>query len=240
MTKNHDYIKLYRLLEKAAVLSSKYSGGYSERFLSAEEFHSGLSESIKVLKAGDTYEINKLYLWFAPTSDWNDYIGQEGEKLANEIFSLLSEIKDTLEICNLVDLINDYQNAVNSVINAFKVKYNRTDLITAYRQDKLYSKEGDIKEHGIKQYSFHGIGLRSTFNDNSVVDFDFAFIPEQRHDGFDLWRLRDFITNQPSKYEKFLDKQKLENDFNNLIEKGIIVKPDIEFSTALYFFKSDL
>jgi hypothetical protein len=240
MSEKQKLENLYGLLEKAETLASEYSGGYSHNFLSAEEFYSALSESIKKLKGGDIDEINKLYLWFAPTCDWDDFITQDGEELANELFGLLADLKKSLKIYSIFDLIMDYQNAANKVMTAFKQKYKRTDLLSAYRHDKIFPQVGEILEYGIIRYAFHGIGLHSTFNDNSTVDFDFAFIPEQRNDGFDLWRLSEFISDQPEKYKKYLDKQKLANDFNNLIEREIILKPDVEFSTTLYFFKGDL
>jgi hypothetical protein len=108
------------------------------------------------------------------------------------------------------------------------------------RHDKIYPLVGKLKGHHIKRYAFHGIGLAVDFDDNTSVDFDFAYFPAQRHDGFDLWRLGEFVSTRPEKYGKYLDKKKLEDDFNRLIERGIIVNPDISPSTMLYFFKSAL
>jgi hypothetical protein len=42
------------------------------------------------------------------------------------------------------------------------------------------------------------------------------------------------------KYKKYLDNKKLEEDFNRLIERKAIVKPDINPCTELYFFQSSL
>ncbi|MBK9490030.1 MAG: hypothetical protein IPO07_15580, partial [Haliscomenobacter sp.] len=67
---------------------------------------------------------------------------------------------------------------------------------------------------------------------NTSVDFDFAFLPEQRHDGFDLWRLGEFVSSN-RQIQKYLDKEKLEEDFNKLIERKAIVKPVINPSTSL-------
>jgi hypothetical protein len=88
--------KLYGLLDNAKRLSSEFSGGYSNHFLSAEEFHLALSESISKLKSGDTSEIDRQYFWFALTCDWDDLIGKDGQTLANEIFELLSDIRKTI------------------------------------------------------------------------------------------------------------------------------------------------
>jgi hypothetical protein len=72
------------------------------------------------------------------------------------------------------------------------------------------------------------------------VDFDFAYFPEPRQDGFDLWRLTNFIQNQCNKYPDYNDKEKIEREFNELIQNGIIAKPKLEDSTTLYFFKNTL
>ena len=137
----------------------------------------------------------------------------------------------------IVSLIFDYQKAIEKVLTAFKNKFNRSDLLTACRSDKIIPKSGAIVEYGIKHYNFHGIGINATFEDNSSVDFDFAFLPDQRNDGFDLWRLSEFVVSQPTKYPSYANNENLEVEFNKLILDKIIIKPD---STSLYFFKEAL
>lgn len=232
--------RLLKLLDEAEKLAEQFSGGYSNNFLSAQEFHSALRDSLNELKAGDTDQMNDLWLWFAPTCDWDDFIQKDGEDLANEIYPLLTELRKSFKVYTLVDLITDYQENVERVMNAFKQEFNRIDLLTAYRHDKIYPQVGSLKKYHIKRYAFHGIGLADVFDDNTSVDFDFAFLPEQRYDGFDLWRLGEFVSSRPDKYKKYLDKEKLEKDFNSLVESGVIVKPDCEPSTTLYFFLSSL
>jgi hypothetical protein len=240
MTDNPKLERLYLLLDRAEELASEFTGGYSDHFFSAQEFHAALADSIAKLKLGDTDQLNNLWLWFAPSYDWDDFTHQDGQDLANEIFPLLTDVKKSLNVHTVIDLIIDYQKNVEKVMQAFKQEFNRTDLLTAYRHDKIYPQVGKLKKHHIKRYAFHGIGLAVDFEDNTSVDFDFAFLPEQRHDGFDLWRLGGFVSSRPDKYKKYLDKKKLEDDFNRLIEKGIIVNPDVSPSTTLYFFKSSL
>jgi hypothetical protein len=235
MTDNSKLELLYIQLYKAEKLASQFTGGYSDHFFSAQEFHAALADSIAKLKSGETDQLNRLWLWFAPSYDWDDFTHQEGQDLANEIFSLLTDLKKTLNVYTIIDLITDYQKNVENVMEAFKQEFSRTDLLAAYRHDKIYPQVGKLKKHHIKRYAFHGIGLAVDFDDNTSVDFDFAFLPEQRHDGFDLWRLGGFVSSHANKYKKYLDKKKLEDDFNSLIEKGIIVKPDVSPSTSLYF-----
>ena len=72
---------------------SKYEGGYSGEYLSAQEFHKDLKSSIADYINGDDSKLNEFYIWFAPTSLWDDFVGKEGENLANEIFEIVSKLK---------------------------------------------------------------------------------------------------------------------------------------------------
>ncbi len=90
MTASIDHTKLIELLDKAEKLADEFQGGYSGQFLSAEEFHQALFDSINKLKQGDNTQLNKLHIWFLPTSCWDDFIGRDGQDLVNEISSLLS------------------------------------------------------------------------------------------------------------------------------------------------------
>lgn len=84
--------KLIDLLYRAKELSSQFSGGYGNEFFSAEEFHIALTESIERYVLGDSSELEKLYIWFLPTSCWDDFIGRDGQDLANEICSIIPKI----------------------------------------------------------------------------------------------------------------------------------------------------
>ena len=69
---------LFKLLDEAQELAGKYTGGYSNTFLSAKEFNIALTESIIKLKNGDKKQLNRLHIWFAPTCTWDDFIGNTG------------------------------------------------------------------------------------------------------------------------------------------------------------------
>ena len=92
MTTPNDDTTLLNLLDKAEQLASEFQGGYSGQFLSAEEFHTALSENISKLKQGDRTQLDRLHLWFLPTSCWDDFVGKDGQDLANEISGLLSKL----------------------------------------------------------------------------------------------------------------------------------------------------
>lgn len=85
--------RLLKLLDKSEKIAANYTGGYSGDLLSAEEFHSELATAISKYRNGDDTQLDLFYLWFAPTCAWDDFIGSEGENLANEIFELLVNMK---------------------------------------------------------------------------------------------------------------------------------------------------
>jgi hypothetical protein len=91
--KETDKIKLTSLLDKAEKILCQYSGGYSKDFFSAEEFHIALIDSINCLRNGDNSQIEKLFIWFMPTSCWDDFVGTEGLDLGNEIFEILNNYR---------------------------------------------------------------------------------------------------------------------------------------------------
>lgn len=80
------------MLDSAEKLASEFSGGYSGQFLSAEEFHLALTDSISRLKQGDRTQLDELNLWFLPTSCWDDFVGRDGQELANEISDILIKL----------------------------------------------------------------------------------------------------------------------------------------------------
>ena len=89
MTRETDKKKLIDLLDKAEHLAGQFSGGYSGQFLSAEEFHMALVDSITKLKSGDSSQLDKLNIWFLPTSCWDDFVGRDDQDLANQISDIL-------------------------------------------------------------------------------------------------------------------------------------------------------
>ncbi len=89
---SHNETYLFNLIDKAEQLAGDFQGGYSGHFFSAEEFHQELLLSIEKLKKGDKTQIEKLNIWFLPTSCCDDFIGEEGQNLADDISELLSKL----------------------------------------------------------------------------------------------------------------------------------------------------
>ena len=94
MGKDANIELLTGLLDEAAILSSRFKGGFSNRFLSAEDFHPALLESIARIKAGDHSAIHGLWIFFAPTCSWDDFIGSDGAELGNKIFGILEQLQN--------------------------------------------------------------------------------------------------------------------------------------------------
>jgi len=79
-------------LKKAEKILSEYSGGYSGKHISAEEFHKDILERIKRLENGDKSVIEDLWIWFAPTCQWDDFVGNI--ELGERIFQKLDKLKE--------------------------------------------------------------------------------------------------------------------------------------------------
>ncbi len=79
-------------LKKAERILSEYSGGYSGEHLSTEEFYTDLVDRIKKLVNGDESVIEDLWIWFAPTCQWDDFFGDID--LGETIFQQLDKIKN--------------------------------------------------------------------------------------------------------------------------------------------------
>lgn len=86
-----EFFDLIEDLYEAEKLLSRYSGGYSDQFLSAEEFHNALINKIDDIEFGNQTDLSELWTWFAPTSAWDDFVGEEGEYLGNRIFTRLDK-----------------------------------------------------------------------------------------------------------------------------------------------------
>lgn len=78
-------------LRKARELACQYVGGYSAHFDSAEEFAYELGQAVEELEAGNEAVLEKLHLWFSPTSDWDDLVRMDGIELGQRVFDMLSE-----------------------------------------------------------------------------------------------------------------------------------------------------
>jgi hypothetical protein len=107
------------------------------------------------------------------------------------------------------------------------------DLLMARRQN-LIPKEGKIEN---LYFNFHGVGCYfETLEDQ--IDIDFG--PNNRNDGFDFMRLRHFLKSRLEKYNELEDENIMKLCFNLLIDKNIILKPNLEPSSHLFYLNDIL
>lgn len=131
----------------------------------------------------------------------------------------------------ILKLINDYQDAVKFGVGQMQKEFNTTQLLRGWKS-KTIPKNG-VLNSGV-EYDFHGVGCLLTIN-NLNVDFDFG--PDDRYDGFDLWRLGCFVDERPELYRQyFKDRSLIKDDFQELIENGVIIRPNWFPGSSLYYF----
>lgn len=82
-------------LKAAHALVSRFTGGYSEGFFSAEEFSAALGKAIRELELGNEEVLRDIQLWFLPTSDWDDFVGQEGVQLGEDVSRIIDQCMKT-------------------------------------------------------------------------------------------------------------------------------------------------
>jgi hypothetical protein len=87
LKKNRLKKELISELKKACEIASYHEGGYSGDFLDATEFYQVLKIAVIAFENGDNSRVKDLWIWFAPTTTWDDFIGTEGIDLGNSIFS---------------------------------------------------------------------------------------------------------------------------------------------------------
>ena len=230
--------RLLKLLEEATKLVGQFTGEYIHHYQTPAEFRDDLKTSIANIQQNDFTELNGLYNSFHPDSEWFDLSGDDGKRIGTEIFSIVSSLIGSFDSKDILYLINDFRQTADHAVKLFQAKYGVTNLLEGWHS-RIYEQTGKLNDVGIRFYAFHGSGLAVHFR-NKSIDFDFVFNPEQRHEGFDLWRLHGFVGGQPCTYNKYLDKKILEKDFNNLIEKKIIFLPKQDNSPQQYFLSDNI
>jgi len=84
--KKFNLFELFNDLDKAEKILSELSGGYSGRFKDSEEFYKEFVEELNDLKYQNVPDFERICIWFAPTSAWDDFVGTNGMELANRIY----------------------------------------------------------------------------------------------------------------------------------------------------------
>ena len=132
----------------------------------------------------------------------------------------------------LMNVIDEYLGAIERGMQLVESKWGRRDILIAWHQH-VVPPIGDLP--GGTTYELHGIGCCFAFEDFEV-DFDFG--PKGRSDGFDLWRLRQFIRQFPTRFQSLHKDETLEAAFEALKSSGAVVQ---EFPTQsqLFFLRAD-
>lgn len=131
----------------------------------------------------------------------------------------------------IIELIKDYHDIVRSGVEEMQNQFNTRQLLGAWKS-KSIPKHGILKSG--TEYDFHGVGCFLTIH-SITINFDFG--PDDRYDGFDLWRLGCFVDEKPDLYKKYFEnKNLLKDDFEFLIENHVIVEPKWFPGSNLYYF----
>jgi len=85
-------------LKEAHSLVSQFEGGYSGNFLDAREFAAALGNAIKEFENGSNEVSKDLWIWFAPTCQWDDFVHSEGIELGELIHGELDRNRETYGI----------------------------------------------------------------------------------------------------------------------------------------------
>lgn len=128
------------------------------------------------------------------------------------------------------DLIHDYLEAAQSSIEIMKRYFGVDHLLQAVGQGMIKAR-GVIQNEAKLTFSFHGYGCAVTTN-NYEVDFDF-----DANGGcttFDAWRLMLFAQSQPGRYGGLDNRECIEQEFQDLKKKGVLVSLDDIAKSSFY------
>jgi hypothetical protein len=134
---------------------------------------------------------------------------------------------------DLNKLIIDYIACAKYSCSLLKQAYAGQESFLRAKVLKLIPREGTIE--GVF-YKFHGSGCYFEYPNNHI-DIDFG--PNDRCDGFDLFKLKDFLFSikDRNKYHSLEDEKKIENQFAVLDKNGIIYNPKTQPNPHLYYIR---
>lgn len=139
-------------------------------------------------------------------------------------------IKLENDLKDLTALINTYLYYAKEFCNVLKEAYDLDVSLPRAKVQKLIPKRGSIK--GL-YFNFHGKGC---FFAKGEVSIDIDFGPNGRMDGFDSFRLKQFLKSNKGQVKDIENELEFDRQFNALIERGIICKhPDFPDDSLYYF-----
>jgi len=131
-------------------------------------------------------------------------------------------------------LIEEHVSCANYYCSLLKQLYNGHESFLRAKVLKLIPKEGLIEN---TFYRFHGSGCYFEYA-NLYIDIDFG--PNNRCDGFDMFRLKNFLftLKDQGKYKVLKDHSWFEQQFDQLVKANIIYNPKSEPSPHLYYLNN--
>ena len=118
----------------------------------------------------------------------------------------------------LEDLIKGFLSKVEEGTMLLQKKFGTRNILRLWRSGQI-ERCGEIID-GV-EYELHGVGCAIHFP-IELVDFDYG--PNNRIDGFDVWRLYMYAADRPEEYKKYTDINFLESEFKAYIASGRIKK----------------
>ncbi|MBW4488992.1 MAG: hypothetical protein KME12_14485 [Trichocoleus desertorum ATA4-8-CV12] len=131
----------------------------------------------------------------------------------------------------LIQLIHEYQNRVREAVELFE-RYKglkRPQRLLEWQLSGI-PQRGYLDPSEKISYFFHGYGCCVRLP-SGHVDWDFG--REGQIDGFDAWRLYDFVERGTQNFPEFRDEEVLKSVFAEAESKGLFHKSDY----ILYYLK---
>lgn len=129
---------------------------------------------------------------------------------------------------NFKNLIASYLADVAKGMALFEKLIGKKRPIKAWR-DKDIEQKGNLSSE--VKYELHGIGCFLIYPEY-YVNFDFG--PNGRFDGFELWRLSQYLDERKSNYQAY-DESLLKQDFEQALKDGVIAKSKAQYCNLYYF-----
>ena len=130
-------------------------------------------------------------------------------------------------------LISDYIACAEYMCHVLRDDYLLSESLLRARRTNVIPKKGKLSEGG--HFDFHGGGCFFKF-DSGSIDIDFG--PNDRCDGFDYYRLHDFlIDTKKYNYKELHYGDVLKKEFDKLILEGKIVNPHWQPNSHLFYLR---
>jgi hypothetical protein len=133
-------------------------------------------------------------------------------------------------------LIKQYISCSKYMCDALRDTYNiKEETLLGARRMSLLPKEGMLEE-GFT-YSFHGGGCYFEF-ENGTIDVEFG--PNGRCDGFDAYRLHDFlITSKKNEYKYISSSKEIQEAIDHLFKYKKIIQLKQYPNDNLYYLNTE-